>query len=345
MGTHPIFESDFDCLTECNENIRMAKPIDSIREYCVKYGLEKTAELLPTGESKSNVELEKIFRPTKEKKVNAMKGLGIVFKGNAQRDELRKRIRNMEECHELKIKKRPKVEKKEKKNDVEEEEEDQIPEGFLVLLDELALDRKDADVLYKNKDQWKFVKSDRKIFCTETGCKFETTIGTDSLTKHCISAHGWKIYPCSYDYCEFEAYSPRSYKFHISSHKRAKDGQGGSIEHVCDRGNCGKRFNRAKQLAIHLKIHDNISVKCHFCPWTGIQEKNRVLHFNNHFRIKPFECSQCDAKFYTTSQRMYHETQVHEKILRVLKCGSCDFSTVSDRTHRKHIKLCTKRKI
>ena len=145
----------------------MATPIDSIREYCVKYGLGKTAELLPNGESKSNVELEKLFRETETKKVDVMKSLGIVFKGNKQRDELRKRIRNMEECTEVKSKKKPKEERKEKRKDAQEE--DKIPEGFLTLLDELALDRKDAEVLYKNKDQWKFVKSDRKIFCTELG--------------------------------------------------------------------------------------------------------------------------------------------------------------------------------
>merc|ERR1712226_953646 len=48
-----------------------------------------------------------------------MKSLGIVFKGNKQRDELRKRIRNMEECTEVKSKKRPKEQRKEKGKDAE----------------------------------------------------------------------------------------------------------------------------------------------------------------------------------------------------------------------------------
>ena len=74
----------------------------------------------------------------------------------------------MEESHiKSKSKSKQKKERKDRMKDVEEE--DKIPEGFLTLLDELALDRKDAEVLYKNKDQWKFVKSDRKIFCTEQG--------------------------------------------------------------------------------------------------------------------------------------------------------------------------------
>jgi hypothetical protein len=187
----------------------------------------------------------------------------------------------------VKCKKKPKEESKEKGKDVEEE--DKIPEGFLALLDELALDRKDAEVLYKNKDQWKFVKSDRKIFCTEHGCKFETTMATDCLNQHCISAHGWKVYPCPYDYCKFEAYSPRSHKMHIASHKKANDGQYGSIEYACDRGNCKKRFPNLWKLVVHLKIHDNILIKCHFCPWTGVKMANRDRHFDHHFGIRQHE--------------------------------------------------------
>jgi len=327
----------------------MATPIDSIREYCVKYGLGKTAELLPTGESKSTVDLEKLFRETETKKVDVMKSLGIVFKGNKQRDELRKRIRNMEECHEQKYKKRPKEEWKEndqKRKYAKEANEkvDKIPEGFLTLLDELALDRKDAEVLYKNKDQWKFVKSDRKIFCTEQGCKFETTMATDCLKQHCITAHNWKVYPCPYDYCKYEAYCQRNYKIHINSHKRANDGKDGSIENACDRGNCGKRFQKWQDLQLHLKMHDNILIKCPFCPWGGVQIYNRDQHFNSHFGVRPYPCSYCDARFSTPPSRTLHERTVHEKILRVFNCGSCDFSNVSRKVYEKHIETCTKRK-
>ena len=141
----------------------MANPIGSIRQYCLKYGLEKTAGLLPGVNSSGNVELEELFPEKKTKKVDVMKRLGIVFKGNAKQNELRKRIRNMEDCVESK---KPKKERKETRNGVDE---DKVPEGFLTLLDELALDRKDAKILYNNKNQWKFVKSERKIFCAEKG--------------------------------------------------------------------------------------------------------------------------------------------------------------------------------
>ena len=47
--------------------------------------------------------------------------------------------------------------------------EQEIPEQFLMLLDELRLDRKDAKLLFDNKEHWAYVKSDRQIFCVEKG--------------------------------------------------------------------------------------------------------------------------------------------------------------------------------
>merc|ERR1712233_294144 len=99
MGTHPIFESDFDCLTELTQNVKMATLIGSIREYCLKNGLGKTAKMLPAEDSPKNVHLEELFPESKTSKPDVLRSLGIVFKGNAERNELRKRIRNMEESH------------------------------------------------------------------------------------------------------------------------------------------------------------------------------------------------------------------------------------------------------
>lgn len=42
-----------------------------------------------------------------------------------------------------------------------------IPAKFLTLLDELGLNKKDAKLLYENKDQWTYVKSDRLLYCSE----------------------------------------------------------------------------------------------------------------------------------------------------------------------------------
>ena len=132
-------------------------------------------------------------------------------------------------------------------------------------------------------------------------------------------------------------------KMHTASHRRAKAGQRGSIEHTCDRGNCGRRFNSEHELKTHLKIHDNIVKRCHFCAWAGVQHKDYVTHLNTHFGIRPFFCSLCDAKFSGLSARKHHERSTHENIRRVYKCGSCGFNTVSYVNYKKHVETCDER--
>jgi len=324
------------------QNVKMANPIGSIRKYCLKYGLEKTAGLLPAGNSSGNVELEELFPEKETKKIDVMKRLGIVFKGNAKQNELRKRIRNMEDNVETESKK-PKKERKETR--IRVEDDDKIPESFLKLLGELALDRKDAEILYRSKDQWKFVKSDRKIFCADKGCKFETEMTTDCLMEHCKSAHNWTPRACPYDYCNFECYSPRSYKKHVASHREANSGQSGSIEISCDRGTCGKRFHRILELKRHLNMHDNIVIRCHFCPWTGVKDNLFVEHLNKHYRVRPYLCSLCGSRFYESYAVRRHVQMIHEKIKRVRKCGSCDYKTFVHKDYYNHLETCLKRKL
>ena len=50
--------------------------------------------------------------------------------------------------------------------------EDEIPEDFFILLDELCLKREDAKMFYNNPGQWNYVKSDKKIFCASKGTLF-----------------------------------------------------------------------------------------------------------------------------------------------------------------------------
>ena len=134
---------------------------------------------------------------------------------------------------------------------------------------------------------------------------------------------------------------------HISLHKNPREGRNGSIDFACGRGNCPKRFHNSNHLQNHLNIHDNVLYRCHFCGWTGVKTEhlNVVKHFNNHFRIRPYPCSLCNARFYDKTAQGRHEQAVHEKIRRVLKCGSCEFETLADRAYRRHIQTCDKRKL
>ena len=44
-----------------------------------------------------------------------------------------------------------------------------IPKAFLSLMDELCIDRKNARMFFENPNEWSYIKSDRKIFCTKQG--------------------------------------------------------------------------------------------------------------------------------------------------------------------------------
>ena len=37
-------------------------------------------------------------------------------------------------------------------------------------------------------------------------------MGVDCLSEHCIEVHGWGRFPCTYDYCKYEAYSQKCFK-------------------------------------------------------------------------------------------------------------------------------------
>ena len=59
-----------------------------------------------------------------------------------------------------------------------------------------------------------------------------------------------------------------SYQKHILSHGRKSTC--GSIDYMCDRGDCGKRFESNYALQHHIDMHDNNLEGCFFCSWRGI---------------------------------------------------------------------------
>jgi len=73
---------------------------------------------------------------------------------------------------EEKIKKSKTEKSKAAKKEQSIKNKQEIPEQFLTLLDELRLDRKDAKLLFENREHWAYVKSDRQIFCVERGIYF-----------------------------------------------------------------------------------------------------------------------------------------------------------------------------
>ena len=96
-------------------------------------------------------------------------------------------------------------------------------------------------------------------------------------------------------------------QIHVKSHERKS--VGGTIEIMCDRGNCGKTFRRQSELIDHLNLHDNFLQKCYFCPWGAPpgQTNSIKTHLNQHIGQANMKCSYCDKKFFSkeTSWRSY----------------------------------------
>ena len=55
------------------------------------------------------------------------------------------------------------------KNNSKKVNKKKMPESFLLLMNELCVDKEIARKMFENPTDWSYVKSDRKIFCTAKG--------------------------------------------------------------------------------------------------------------------------------------------------------------------------------
>ena len=143
-----------------------AELLDLIWQYCKKEKFTKTMNALNRTEKGSTRLLQLFERHFENNKQNE---LSFTFTLNSERNNLRRRISEMDSAKGTQSRKKNKMEvKEEQKRKIEP-----VPEYFLQLLDELGLKREDARTLFDNKEKWVYAKSDRKIFCVKTGiiCK------------------------------------------------------------------------------------------------------------------------------------------------------------------------------
>ena len=80
----------------------------------------------------------------------------------------------------------------------------------------LGFNESDAQRLYEEKADWMGINSGGKILCTQQGCKFFTTFGTEALFEHCRVEHNWRDYPCPEENCKFVAYCSYTLKSGIT---------------------------------------------------------------------------------------------------------------------------------
>ena len=129
-----------------------------------------------------------------------------------------------------------------------------------------------------------------------------------------------------------------SYQKHLRSHSTKSSG--GSVEFMCDRGDCGKTFPNHHHLLRHLRMHENLYESCYFCPWRGNPFNSHLnsIHLNQHLGQTLFECSHCDQKFYRKHLLALHFESYHEKIEGKYTCKTCGYKTHSSDYFSKHKK-------
>jgi hypothetical protein len=137
----------------------------SILKYCDRKQFDETSKCLENIEEKSPVDLEKIFQDIFQED-SSIKKLSFSYKVDNKLSLLKRRIatknldqNNVAKSCKSKISKKIKLEK----------DEESIPESFLLLMDELCIDRVNAQKFFQNPSEWAYVKSDRKIYCTKKG--------------------------------------------------------------------------------------------------------------------------------------------------------------------------------
>ena len=108
----------------------------------------------------------------------------------------------------LKEKRRPLTETtlRDSKKETEKRKKD-IPKEFIKKIKNLGMKAEDAEVLFKSKIDWCAVYIENKIYCTEPGCAYTTTIDNGELTNHMINVHQYGDYPCNEDHCDYVAAS------------------------------------------------------------------------------------------------------------------------------------------
>jgi hypothetical protein len=152
-----------------------------IKNYCDRQDFKETCATLQNYNGKARGKFEDIFEAFFSKNNDLGNKLSFAFTVNNKQKLLKERLAEMNVknissskkyvvSNEIRMKKNVVMNKS--KNKQKKTVDNEMPESFLLLMDELCIDRKDARKFFENPDQWAFIKSNRKIFCTKRGNYF-----------------------------------------------------------------------------------------------------------------------------------------------------------------------------
>ena len=202
-----------------------------------------------------------------------------------------------------------------------------IPSKFINHILSLGFNEEDAANLYEHKDDWMGISTGGKLLCAQRGCKFHTKVSSGELFEHCRQKHEWKDHPCKEDNCNFVAYSKTALVQHSTFHSKVSRKK---YEFLCRRLKCKASFGSNVERVRHENIHDNVLLKCVFCPYTCVLHKAMSRHYCKHFNIRKYECDGCEFSFYSQNELNVHYQQKHSG--ETTKCPICDFESTMQNT-------------
>ena len=93
------------------------------------------------------------------------------------------------------------------------------------------------------------------------------------------------------------------------------------LQHQCSKPYCRASFIGRTRLKYHEMVHDNIQLKCIFCPFTTVEASNLMVHQRQHFGVRAYQCEICNLVYTTQGVLNYHFKTTHSGIRT--KCFKC----------------------
>ena len=75
---------------------------------------------------------------------------------------------------------------------------------------------------------------------------------------------------------------------------------------VCFKANCGQRFKCESELNVHLKAHSSKPIKCEYCDYKNMDQRNVWAHMRVHSDELPLFCILCGEHFKWQEQKRWH---------------------------------------
>merc|ERR1712037_243474 len=313
MGTHPIFESDFDCLTEMGA---VKKYDNFVRRYLKKTGRQKTL-----------IEFEKSLQREQQKEPKMPVKLSFTIQKAPER-----------------VRKDPvpgKIMEKSSKNDDEEKKALAIPEKFIKLAKKFGLPEEHLEFFFENRDSFHWESKESNIVhCTDVKCKFTMKASVGCLVDHMRTVHNYSDIPCGKKDCSYIAHSlEHLHRHQIHFHGHGKKRSEKSF-HPCPYSSCNVSFGNVGMLQRHLNIHENRVYSCSYCQYRNSNYQPLKNHLAVHFNLKNFTCDICPSSFTSSHKLNMHKFTVHNS---GFSCLHCQFSTSTIVKLRKHTASCKER--